>query len=324
MSLQNLSDKALLTNTEILVARARELRTEILHHLREIERRRLYADLQQPSLFAYCVNILKYSNAQADRHIKAMRLLKELPQIEEKITSGELSLTSAAKVKEFFNQEEKVAPMNLEAKMQVVKKLENKSTREVEKILLQQSSSPAPEVKERIRQVSTAVAEVKFAADDKLLAKMRRLQGLLAHRNPNMKTSELIDTLCEIALDKLDPVRKNSAKAAANKSSPAPEVKPRSPKDPQANAREGLQKAKSATTTKRKYILVKIKKEVWQKAEGKCTNCRGEYALQIDHKTPISQGGSSEVENLRLLCRKCNQRAAITKIGNEMHRYLDG
>lgn len=212
MNLRNLSDKALLSSTETLVARARELRTEILHHLREIERRRLYADLKQPSLFAYCVNILKYSNAQADRHIKAMRLLKEIPEIEEKLLTGELSLTNIAKAKEFFNQEEKMAPMDLEVKMQVVKKLENKSTREVEKILLQESSSPAPEVKEKIRQVTADLSEVRFAADDKLLAKMRRLQGLLAHNNPNMKTSELIDELCEIALEKLDPLRKPKEK----------------------------------------------------------------------------------------------------------------
>lgn len=50
MNLRKVSDQVLLANTEALVAKARELRTEILHHSREIERRRLYADLKQPSL----------------------------------------------------------------------------------------------------------------------------------------------------------------------------------------------------------------------------------------------------------------------------------
>ncbi len=147
MDLRKVSDQILLANMKNLASQERVLYTEVLHHLREIQRRRLFADLGQPSLFAYCVNILKYSNGEADRRIKAVAMIREMPAIEEKIVSGELSLTNVAKAKEFFNQEGKVAPMKPEAKLELIKKLENKSTREAEKILLAESSSPAPEVK---------------------------------------------------------------------------------------------------------------------------------------------------------------------------------
>lgn len=45
MSLSKLSDAILLTRTKELVEKERETLISILHHLREIERRRLFCDL---------------------------------------------------------------------------------------------------------------------------------------------------------------------------------------------------------------------------------------------------------------------------------------
>jgi hypothetical protein len=45
---------------------------------------------------------------------------------------------------------------------------------------------------------------------------------------------------------------------------------------------------------------------------GRCEYCRTSeritgYALEIDHIIPKSQGGSSEMDNLCLACRRCNR-----------------
>jgi 5-methylcytosine-specific restriction endonuclease McrA len=37
-----------------------------------------------------------------------------------------------------------------------------------------------------------------------------------------------------------------------------------------------------------------------------CVNCRSTNDLTIDHIHPRSKGGSNDIENLRILCRKCN------------------
>jgi 4-hydroxy-tetrahydrodipicolinate synthase len=66
--------------------------------------------------------------------LKAMRMMKEMSQIEEKLSSGELSLTNVAKAQEFFNQEAKLEGLASEEKLEVLEKLVNKSTREAEKI----------------------------------------------------------------------------------------------------------------------------------------------------------------------------------------------
>jgi hypothetical protein len=94
MSLRSLSDKELLAATERLVQEERSLITEVLRHLREIETRKLYSELGCKSLFDYAVKKLGYAEAQAFRRINAMRLLKDLPEIEQKIDQGVINLTS--------------------------------------------------------------------------------------------------------------------------------------------------------------------------------------------------------------------------------------
>ncbi|NUM88400.1 MAG: HNH endonuclease, partial [Bdellovibrionales bacterium] len=58
-----------------------------------------------------------------------------------------------------------------------------------------------------------------------------------------------------------------------------------------------------------------LKRLIWQKARNKCENCHSRYALEIDHRIPRALGGPNTPENLRLLCRSCNQRAAIQALG---------
>ncbi len=57
-SFQNLKDQELLNCTKTLVEKERQMLTEILYHLREVERRKLFCDLGYQSLFEYGVKEL--------------------------------------------------------------------------------------------------------------------------------------------------------------------------------------------------------------------------------------------------------------------------
>jgi len=96
MQLNHLSDRALLADTKNLAQTERGLLTKVIHHLREIDRRRLYSDLGYGSLFEYAVKELQYSEGQAGRRLQAMRMIKEIPEVERKIASGELNLSNVA------------------------------------------------------------------------------------------------------------------------------------------------------------------------------------------------------------------------------------
>ena len=45
--------------------------------------------------------------------------------------------------------------------------------------------------------------------------------------------------------------------------------------------------------------------------------CNAVELSQIDHEIPFAKGGATSQENLRILCRSCNQRAAIKQFGTE-------
>src|SRR4051812_27192776 len=97
MNLKNLSDDTLLSQTRSFVEREREMTLQVLHHLKEAERRRLYASLAYSSLFDYVTRELGYCPGSACRRIDAMRLLKEMPELEEKIQEGKLTLSTVAR-----------------------------------------------------------------------------------------------------------------------------------------------------------------------------------------------------------------------------------
>src|SRR5690348_7620006 len=124
MNLKMLSDEVLLKTIRNLAGREREIGLQILHHLREVERRQLFAELGYPSLFEYCVKELGYSNAAAHRRVSSMRLMRELPELEEKVTEGSLNLSLLSKAHSFFKQED---VKSVEAKREVMESLVGKS-----------------------------------------------------------------------------------------------------------------------------------------------------------------------------------------------------
>ena len=89
MRLGEVRDKELLKNTVVLVNKERKTLKEILEHLAEIQRRRLYADLGYSSLFKYVVKELHYSEGAAARRVKALALISSKPIALKMIEKGE-------------------------------------------------------------------------------------------------------------------------------------------------------------------------------------------------------------------------------------------
>lgn len=204
MNLHELSDKALDENTVTLVKHERELLSRVLVHLREIERRRLFSELGYQSLFDYAVRRLGYSEDQAYRRISAMRLLKEIPQIQEKLERGTLNLSHVGIAQRFFRNEGH--SLTCEQKIELFEKMENTSKRNAEKLTFALSALPFQPI-EAIRQVSPRDIELRFTAKEELLDKIQILKGLLAHSHPNISLEDLFDKLCELALNKWHPAR---------------------------------------------------------------------------------------------------------------------
>ena len=125
MNLKNMSDEMVLQSSKKARQAECEALTSILHHLRENERRKLYSKLNYPSLFEYAVKELKYSEAQTMRRISAMRVMKEMPEVEKKIESGEHSLTNVNLAHSLFSKERKEGrPLDVDQKSEILHRLE--------------------------------------------------------------------------------------------------------------------------------------------------------------------------------------------------------
>lgn len=65
---------------------------------------------------------------------------------------------------------------------------------------------------------------------------------------------------------------------------------------------------------KRPPIPKDVVDAVWNRDGGKCVYCGSNENLHLDHIIPFSKGGDTSIENLQLLCQKCNLEKS-NKIG---------
>ena len=165
MNLKHLTDKTLIEDTKILVSKEREVLVKLLHHLKEIDSRKLYSDLGFSSLFAYMTKGLGYSESAAGRRIQATRLLKTHPEIENKIEQGSLNLTNLNQVAFAFKNES-----------------------------LEVSSSK----KDSIKVNSSSTFELKITIDDETKELIKVLQGLSKNQELNSLIKEALKTQIEI------------------------------------------------------------------------------------------------------------------------------
>jgi len=57
-----------------------------------------------------------------------------------------------------------------------------------------------------------------------------------------------------------------------------------------------------------RYVPKEYRQLTLKKYNNKCVKCKSIKDLEIDHILPISKGGDGELDNLQVLCRKCNRK----------------
>lgn len=93
-SLTHLSDPALVRELEELVSEDRATLAGLLAHLGEVDARRLYVPAGHSSMFAYCVEALRFSEDAAYRRIRAARAARQFPCLFDAVADGRLHLAA--------------------------------------------------------------------------------------------------------------------------------------------------------------------------------------------------------------------------------------
>ncbi len=306
ISLRNLSDTELHESAIRSARRDREAELDTIEHLREVQRRRLYAKRGFPSLFSYVVTALGFSEPAASQRIQAARLTEGVPEAKARLESGELSFSGAAEVQKFIIKEEKVRerPLSSEEKETIVSKVAGKSFRETGRVLLSLSAHPEVHLnRERERQVTPERTELKFVVGPEALALLERVRELKG----GSSLEEVFKAALESYLEKVDPLRKK-----------AREIK--SPK-----ASESTAKASESAASHSRYVPAGIRRELHGRSGGRCEfvdsqsgrRCGSRHRLEMDHLVPFALGGATTLENLAHHCRAHNSLRAIETFGVE-------
>lgn len=203
MSLRLISDAELLKRTNLIVKKEKELLAQVIKHLEEVSRRKLFSSLGYKSLFDYGLKELGYSEGQIHRRIQAMRLVKEIPQIENKITEGSLSLSNISQAQSYFRE----SKPDKNQKLQLLQKLEGRSAREAQKIILRQQANRVKLPKEKQRIVSPSHSEISFVFNEEQLQKLEEVRSLLQPKEQSCRMSELIERMAELSIEKLKEKR---------------------------------------------------------------------------------------------------------------------
>lgn len=317
MNLKSLSDEELIQNTKNCVHEERLSTAKVLHHLREVESRRLHLKRGYSSMLAFCMKEMNYSEDHALRRIAAARVLNQVPEIESKIEAGSLSLTSLNYAQSFFRKEKST----LSEKKEILKSIENKSTREVQRELLKLSPLPVPS--EKKRQVTEDLTSLTIVLNDETMKILTELKSLFSHKNPFMNYSELIKEIAPLALETLRKKRSQVAPTAQRVATPKSNLSSEL-ESPSRNNLNYTAESQFASRQSR-YIPKPIEKAVWTRDQSRCSfqapltkrKCGSYFQVQVDHIVPLAAGGQTELTNLRLLCRQHNLLSAVQWFGKE-------
>lgn len=240
-----------------------------------------------------------------------MRLLKEMPDpVSEALQKGRVSLSTAAAVQVFLQREkrEQGKTYTPAQKQELFQRIEGKSQRETEKLLAE--LSPQSVAADRERVVSAKQTEIRFVADEALMAKLNRVRELGSHRNPNPGYVELLEWMADLAIAELErrksPSLRQGSTAGKKRNSPQA-AKPATP------APEWIRDLMGGSPTR--VVPGEVRRQVWSRDQGRCTYrdqqtgrvCGSSFLLEMDHVRPFALGGLALVGNLRLRCRAHNQ-----------------
>jgi len=192
-----------------LVKTERRITQEILHLILEADDRKLYLDQAYGSLYDWLIQKFGYSQSAAHRRIQAARLLRAVPEVSEKIASGEVNLTTLTHLQSTLRKEERRIgkKVSSEAKLELVQKIEGKSLQEAEKILFAVFPE-IPKTEDRLKITSSTQAQLSVSLDEKTQADLARAKELLSHVCPFGSWAEIIAYLADDFVKRRDPLQK--------------------------------------------------------------------------------------------------------------------
>ena len=246
-----------------LAKRHKNLEAELVEILQQVDRLKIFKALGKNSLFVYATEILDLDKSVAYALITVARRALEVPNLLSALKAQSITLSKASRI---------VANLTHENDFELAKK------------------NPKAAARDKMKLLSEELVEVKITISRKTFEKLKRAESLQAQKGQSIKWGEVLEACLEVYLDKNDPVRKAKRQKTEL-------------------LRARVEKAKKPLAKERVALSAEQKHAVFLRDQGKCTHvdhqgqrCSQDKWIEIHHITPISQGGTNDIENLTTLC----------------------
>ncbi len=298
---KKLSDLDLDFNLSELVVGERQILTEIIIYIREVDCRKLYLSFGYPSLFEYLTKRMGYSNASAQRRINAARLSYEVPEVMDHLESGEINLSQISVLSQAIREVNKRSEVvSTDTKEQLISELVGKNLNQTEIIVSATLDIPVKESTKAKHQKDESV-RFEVTLTKAQWAKFNKARDLLSHSLPNGSWDQVIESMSDLIVFKKD--KSAPKKTRASKTTTAIVKKPDLDVHPQKN------KTKKARTTIPKSIQREVfARDMCCQYKSKTTGqkCYSTWNLDLDHIKPVWAGGTNTADNLRVFCASHN------------------
>lgn len=278
MNLRNFSLTELDQRMKTLAQKERDLLYDVLLTIKEIDTRKTYLELGFTSLFEYLVQGIGYSEGSAQRRIDAARLLKEIPEMAEKIQSGEIKLNQISLLQKAAREVFKTQSLKVSAqdKIELLNNLSSKSHSESQKEIASFFDLPVIEDSRQKVQANESV-RIEFTLSKEAFEKLKQAQEHLSHAVSTADLAAFLEHVCDKIIKQKTSTKPSTATVAV----------------------ESL-----STSTKKKVLKAQVCCQHKSPITGRV--CSAKWFRQVDHKQSKWADGSNDIENLQTLCAQHN------------------
>jgi 5-methylcytosine-specific restriction endonuclease McrA len=335
--LVHLSNDALLRDLTTLVARDRVLTAVLLAHLAEVDERRLYVPAGFPSMHAYCVGELHFSDDAAYNRITAARAARRFPALFDAVADGRLHVTGVRLIAPALNSENVAELMALAA---------HRSKPEIERLLARRFGRPEPPTATIVRAPEFQAPRVSGLTPGPLPAALDFPPELVpervapASKDPNELVPERVEVAAAIeehfrlhvTIDRKTHDKLRYVQELLGHAIPSGDValildRALDALIAQVERRKfgAVRKPRAARPSmSKRHIPSAVRREVWHRDGGRCTfvsdsghRCGSRRRLEYDHVDPVARGGKATTDRVRLRCHVHNQHEADRAFGAE-------
>jgi len=316
-ALASLCNEQLLSATREILRRGCVVEADLLAHLAEIEERRLHLEMACPTMFAFCVMKLGFSEDATYNRLGVARAARQLPAILDVLRSGAVHLSGLRAL---------VPHLTADNHCEILARARGKSKREIEELVA--ALAPKPPVPDAMRKLPKAAAQlalesgsaaarrverpramaplsedtfrVRFTASRGLRDKLRQAQDLLRHRVPSGDLAAIVESAVDLLIEKVKKERFGVG------------GKPRTT----AATKSGPCCARPVPAATRRVVYLRD--------EGRCTfvdkfgnRCPETGMLEYDHLDGWARTHTHDPDRIVLRCHAHNRHAAEKMYGRE-------